>query len=507
MTINGSTSSSNWTFKIVVEETSTSIENNTSNVRVRGYLGRPSGNGGYGYSGNYNWQVKIDNNSSYTRSGSNYQSEGAISGGGWSSQALFDTTITIPHNADGTKTINVVGSMSTGDFSPSSASASGNMTLTALHTPPDVGTATMTETNSVLTALSVPNTTIVRHLSIKTITLNGTPHDGATLKYRLRHLNSDYALPSSTTFQDSSAFTNVDYTTHDVAISNDGKAQLIQDIGDDLNGLTTDWVYVDIGGTTQKPNGIAYTKPTLERNSTTIKRKSGNGVNLTDNKAELNLVGTIYKVNDVIGNNNTITQIGYKIWERDSSEPSNYTTLTPTIDSNGNVSVSNVEISNIDFTKVYYYKFILKDYYNYSYTIEDSVPLGQPTWTEYKNRVDFLAATIGGVPIVESGNNTNGNYIKYYDGTMICYKSVTASVAMTTAWGNLYEGSIALGNWPEDFIATPNVQVTNGSGAGAMIESFTPAPTKTSAGTLYLARAGSRTADVTINVLAIGKWK
>ena len=170
--------------------------------------------------------------------------------------------------------------------------------------------------------------------------------------------------------------------------------------------------------------------------------------------------------------------------------------------------ISILVINNIEYTSVYNYKIILTDRYGKSAVIDDGkVPTGLSVWTEYTNRVDFLAATIGKCPIVESGSNSDGSYVKYYDGTMICYKTVTDSVAMTTAWGNLYEGTMQLGDWPEEFISTPNVNVTNVSSTGAMIECFDIAPTATSAGTVYFARAISYTSDVTVNVLGIGKWK
>ena len=508
--INGSTSSANWTFKLEVDEVSTSVENNTSQVRVRGYLGRPSGNGGYGYAGNYNYTVKIDNNSSYTRTEYNkYQSEGAIAGGGWSSQALFDVTFTIPHNSDGTKTINVVGSMWTSEFSPSSASANGDVVLAQLHKPPEIGTATMVETNQTLISLGVPDTTIVANLSQKTITLNGTPYDSATLLYRIEHFNTDYVLPSLPDQYQSSNVFNTDYNNHYVSISNTGKAKIIQRISDTLGGLSSDWLRVNINNQLQEPNGIPYIKPFFERTSTNITRKSGNGVVLTDNKAVLNLVASIYKAYDIIGNNNSISEIGYKIWKATGeTEPANYTPITTAIMNDGHITVENLEINNIEYTSVYNYKIILTDRYGKSASIDDGiVPTGLSVWTEYTNRVDFINATIKNNPIVDSGSNSNGNYIKYYDGTMICYKTVTDSVAMTTAWGNLYEGTMQLGDWPEEFISTPNVNVTNVSSTGAMIECFDIAPTATSAGTVYFARPISYTSNVTVNVLGIGKWK
>ena len=63
--------------------------------------------------------------------------------------------------------------------------------------------------------------------------------------------------------------------------------------------------------------------------------------------------------------------------------------------------------------------------------------------------------------VVESGSNDNGSWIKYSDGTMICYKS-TGEIDMniTTPWGSLYEGNISVGNLPAEFIETPTIFVT-----------------------------------------------
>lgn len=385
MTINGSTNNNQWTYKLEVSETSYSVQNRTSTIQVKTYLGRASSQSYIG--GNYSNSVSVTGASQQTQSG-NIPYPTYINGGAWYQLKTF--TFTVPNTGNPT-TITISSSMSSSDFTPSSASASGSMTLTVLHLDPVINTATMVETNSVLTALNVPNTTIVRYLSKKTITLNVTTYDSATPTYRLRHLNSDYALPSSSTYQSSKVF-NTDYTQNEVVIGS-GKANLIQDIKDSLGGTATDWVYVNINGTAQKPNGIAYTKPSIERASTSIKRKSGGGTTLTDNKAVLNLKASFYKSNDVIGNNNNIQQIGYKIWEQNSSEPSSYTSLTPTI-SGGNITINNLEITNKDYTKTYYYKIILKDRFGYQDIVTGTLPTGLSVWTEYKDRVDFKKITI-----------------------------------------------------------------------------------------------------------------
>ena len=110
--------------------------------------------------------------------------------------------------------------------------------------------------------------------------------------------------------------------------------------------------------------------------------------------------------------------------------------------------------------------------------------------------------------VVDSGSNANGNYIKYVDGTMICYKNVTSQVAMTTLWsGDWYEGQQNLGDFPQEFISVPEIYITNVGTSGGIIESFQTAPTTTSAGIVTYCRAGASTRSITSNVMAIGKWK
>lgn len=162
-----------------------------------------------------------------------------------------------------------------------------------------------------------------------------------------------------------------------------------------------------------------------------------------------------------------------------------------------------------------------------SVTYNFAIHSGEPAIALYGNKASMGAKydeTLGGTqlwgniyingnafdnddPIIETDTNNDGTYITFYDGTLICYKTVTASVAMTTAWGSLYEGTMALGSWAASFIATPHVQVTNVSSSGAMIESYDSPPTTSSAGTIFLARGNSSTSTVTVNVLGIGRWK
>lgn len=345
----------------------------------------------------------------------------------------------ITHNADGTKSIDVVAKLNFPNWGWS-ATASGTATLPTLHKPPTIQTADMVETDTTMVNLGVPNTTIVQYLSQKTITLHATAEDNATIdSYRLEHYGTNYNIG----YQASNVF-NTNYRTNDVIVNNVGKAKIIQRVKDNLNAISSDWLYVSIGGVVQEPNGIAYTKPSIARATTNIKRKSGGGVNLTDNKVSLNLKANIYKVNDVIGNNNSVTSVGYKIWDTDSSEPANYTNITPvpTPDFNGNITISDFEISNVLFTKVYNYKIKVTDNYSYSDEITDGViPLGQSLWTEYKDRVDFLKLTVKGY-----------NPFEYSTSETIC-----------GIWSNktLYRKVLSIGSLPNTATKSTSHSISN----------------------------------------------
>lgn len=443
MTINGSTNSNAWTYKLEVQEIDTSIQDRTSTVRVQVYLGRANSTSYLGgdYSVTVNCGEKRD-----TQNG-NISYPTYISGGDW---LLLKTFTFVVANENNPTIISISSTFSSGDFTPSYASASGTMQLTILHLNPVINTATMVEFNQALINLNVPDTTVVTNLSQKRITLSTTTYDEATPSYRLENYNTNYNLPLIGGYQASNIF-NADYKKNPVFIDSNGKAKIVQRVKDSMNGTASNWLYVDINGTLEEPNAIPYTEPIIERTSTNIKRKSGvysetlqRIANLTDNIVSLNLKGNIYKVNDIIGNNNSITQIGYKIWATDDTEPQNYTSLSSsaTIDSSGNITINDFEIANILFTKVYNYKIILKDFYNKETTIDNGiVPTGQPVWSEYSDHIDFLKLTVKGY-----------NPFEYSENETIC-----------GVWLDkpLYRKVIDIGYLPDNSYTTTNHNISN----------------------------------------------
>lgn len=111
--------------------------------------------------------------------------------------------------------------------------------------------------------------------------------------------------------------------------------------------------------------------------------------------------------------------------------------------------------------------------------------------------------------IVESGSNTNGDYIKYSDGTMICTKKVSfVGLQFTIAWGSAYETSpVDLGDYAQEFVDIPLMFVSCAYSTAAA-EGL--ANTKTGYGSVVFyrpIRTDATTYSYTFYLMAIGKWK
>jgi hypothetical protein len=116
-----------------------------------------------------------------------------------------------------------------------------------------------------------------------------------------------------------------------------------------------------------------------------------------------------------------------------------------------------------------------------------------------------------GAGIIEAGSNTNGSYVKYSNGVLICWKQVVLNVSISTANGSLYFSSSTgntLGNWPVAFSATPatSVKLMDRSNTFAWVAN-TDSISATACGYVGLYSSASRAADAfTISILGIGGW-
>ena len=108
---------------------------------------------------------------------------------------------------------------------------------------------------------------------------------------------------------------------------------------------------------------------------------------------------------------------------------------------------------------------------------------------------------------VESGSNTNGSYIKFSDGTMICRKYINfGQKAISNTWGSFYESEkITIGNYPKPFIEIPQIFIMPLN--TFFIEKDSTSISKTSWGDFYATRPASATMYIPVDCFAIGKWK
>ena len=117
---------------------------------------------------------------------------------------------------------------------------------------------------------------------------------------------------------------------------------------------------------------------------------------------------------------------------------------------------------------------------------------------------DNLVGAINSV--VGNGTNNNGSWIKFADGTMICYGSFELVLNNFVAWGSLYSQDYENPhNFPQTFASINTCLVENSGNAAAFISRVaynTNGITK-----LSPVRPTTSTATYTFSYIAIGKWK
>ena len=90
---------------------------------------------------------------------------------------------------------------------------------------------------------------------------------------------------------------------------------------------------------------------------------------------------------------------------------------------------------------------------------------------------------------------------------MICWKTYSFTATFKTPWGSVYEcPEQNFGATAQTFISVPTIFGNNGNEAHAILEGIS-GTTVNSFGKCILFRPVSGGANVTINLLAIGKWR
>lgn len=257
------------------------------------------------------------------------------------------------------------------------------------HEKPSNVSFTITEKNQKLIDAGISNETFVNNLSIKEYNISATLHDGASVSnYNI--VNRVYIESSKVTpFQ-------IDYSISDILLWQEtGKVPIRAIVDDNMNASGS-------SSSAANPNlydYIPYTKIGLIEAATNARR---NGQ--TCGRVKLNINGNFY--NGSIGNvTQTKPTIKYKYWKLGDTEPTTYDNTIPSNSINvtgNNFVVNNYEIGSSVETATNYFnpelayrvKIYVEDNFTNYTSQEKTIPIGEATWTEYKDRVDFKKITI-----------------------------------------------------------------------------------------------------------------
>ena len=112
---------------------------------------------------------------------------------------------------------------------------------------------------------------------------------------------------------------------------------------------------------------------------------------------------------------------------------------------------------------------------------------------------------VGTSPIVESGSNANGSYVKFADGTMICHGKTADATTSNAAGAVFYNGSGFTVTFPVAFYAAPTVFASAESSAGIVIGArITSVGT---AGAMLFLIGSIATNSGHLTWIGIGRWK
>lgn len=107
--------------------------------------------------------------------------------------------------------------------------------------------------------------------------------------------------------------------------------------------------------------------------------------------------------------------------------------------------------------------------------------------------------------IVESGNNSDGSWIKYSDGTMICRMTKEGSLTYST-FGTLFQSQMTDVKFPQEFTSAPDCFAQN-NGANHIIVGQCDSITTSKIGSIEVWSAIQTTTFTRLKMFAIGRWK
>jgi hypothetical protein len=133
----------------------------------------------------------------------------------------------------------------------------------------------------------------------------------------------------------------------------------------------------------------------------------------------------------------------------------------------------------------------------------EKAPLASPSFTGTAEHANM--PTVGGDAIVEQGSNSNGTYIKYANGTLICRGSTASTVTTSTATGGVYYGNSTI-TFPYTFndallTISPGAKYTAGIAWAGRYYSVT------TTGAAVTMMGSTSTSAAYYTYVAVGEWK
>lgn len=354
-----------------------------------------------------------------------------------------------------------------------------NLQIGIGHTNPSDVSFTITEKNQKLIDAGIPNDTYVNNLSIKEYNINATLHDGATA--------TDYNIYNGVvpSFNKSTPIT-IDYSQKELVTWNDtGKVPIRVQVLDNMGGNG----YSSSAYDPALYDYIPYLKISLNEATTTARR---NGQ--TSGRVKLNINGTFY--NGSVGNvTQTKPTIKYKYWSAKDTEPATFDNIISSDNitiNNNTFNVENYEIGSIDETASNYFnpenayrvKVYVEDNFTSYPSQEKQIPVGEATWAEYKDRVDFKKATIKGKDIISdivySGNQVlwdpgegKGYYMVASHNITLSQKVSEQKSGIVLVWQGYNNGAAQTYDFNFEFIPKWQVSVNSGRGVSCFLTNST----------------------------------
>ena len=338
-----------------------------------------------------------------------------------------------------------------------------NLTIPIGHTAPTNVSYTIEETNQKLINAGISNDTYVNNLSIKKYNISATLHDGA--------IATDYNIYNGSvpSFNNSTPIT-IDYSTKElVTWQNTGKVPIRVQVIDNMGGNG----YSSSADNPALYNYIPYLKISLNESATRVSR-----VGQLSGRVKLNIKGLFF--NGIIGNinqsGNYKPTIKYKYWKLNDQEPETFDNIISAANitiSNNTFTVNDLEIGSSDETATnhfnpnyaYRVKIYVEDNFP-SYTSQEKpIPVGEATWTEYKDRVDFKKITIKGKDISENQILWQGAWYMNASQTATLSQKVSEQQhGIVLVWQAYDNGSAK--PWHYNFCFVPKWQAITNPGRG-----------------------------------------